>query len=86
MSEAAEQNANEQYEELVRYIARTLLETDDFEVSTSTRRGQTTITLKTPEELRGRVIGKGGRIARAIRTLIDAAAFADEAPQFDIVD
>ena len=75
------------YEELVRFVARALLDTDDFEVKCKARGGQLNITLATPEEVRGRVIGKGGRIARAIRTIIDAAAFDDSLrPTLDIVD
>jgi hypothetical protein len=75
------------YEELVRFIARSLLDTDDFEVSSSNKGGQLTIKLAAPEELRGRVIGKGGRIARSIRTLLEAAAFDTEhRPTLDIVD
>ena len=77
----------EKYEELVRFIAQALLETDDFKVSSKNRGGQLTITLSAPEELRGRVIGKGGRIARSIRTLLEAATFDDELrPTLDIAD
>ncbi len=75
------------YEELVRFIARSLLDTDDFQVTSSDRGGQLTIKLAAPEELRGRVIGKGGRIARSIRTLLEAAAVGtDHQPTLDIVD
>lgn len=75
------------YEELVRFIARSLLDTDDFQVTSSVKAGQITVKLAAPEELRGRVIGKGGRIARSIRTLLEAtAADAANPPAFDIVD
>lgn len=80
-------DATKQYEELVRFIAKSLLDTEDFEVSSSTRGGQLTIKLAAPEELRGRVIGKGGRIARSIRTLLEAADFGENlSPALDIVD
>lgn len=77
----------QQYEELVRFIAKSLLDTDDFTVTSSNRGGQLTIKLAAPEELRGRVIGKGGRIARSIRTLLEAASIDSELhPTLDIVD
>ena len=78
--------STQKYEELVRFIARSLLDTDDFTVTSSSRGGQLTIKLAAPEELRGRVIGKGGRIARSIRTLLEAAEFGDQSPALDIVD
>lgn len=75
------------YEELVRFIARSLLDTDDFQVTSVTRGTELTIKLAAPEALRGRVIGKGGRIARSIRTLLEASAFDGElTPTLDIVD
>lgn len=87
MSDAEAKDPTARYEELVRYIARSLLDTDDFQVSNGNRRGQLTIQLAAPEELRGRVIGRGGRIARSIRTLMDTAAFGDElSPSLDITD
>lgn len=88
MSDAEQQpDPAERYEELVRFIATALLDTDDFQVTSVNRRGQLTIQLAAPEELRGRVIGRGGRIARSIRTLLEAATFDDELrPTLDIVD
>lgn len=76
-----------EYEELVRFIAKALLDTDDFQITSSVRDGQLQIKLAAPENVRGRVIGKGGRIARSIRTLLEAAAIeSDLQPSLDIVD
>lgn len=77
----------QKYEEIVRFVARALLESDDFQVTSSVRGDELQIKLAAPEEIRGRVIGKGGRIARSIRTLLEAAAIeSDLRPTLDIVD
>jgi len=82
-----EKTPTQQYEEIVRFVARALLDTDDFQVTSSVRGDELTIKLAAPEEIRGRVIGKGGRIARSIRTLLEAAAIeSDLRPTLDIVD
>lgn len=62
-------------EELVRYIAENLVETPG-EVQVEERgRGRTVeVRLKVAREDMGRVIGKGGRIANAMRSLVRVAA------------
>lgn len=76
----------EQYVELTRFLAAALVG-DDVEVKAATRNGQPSIQIAVPEELRGRVIGKGGRVIGAIRTLLESASFADgDVPSLDIVD
>lgn len=83
-----EDEALEQYIELVRFMAGSLLEDDvDIEVRGKTRSNQWRIELLVPEKHRGRVIGRGGRIARSMRTLIDNSAVANHRPvALDIVD
>lgn len=77
----------QRYEELVRYLVKPLLGTDEFKVSGAVRGNQIQLQLEAPENLRGRVIGRGGRVARSIRTLLEAAAIdSDLQPTFDIVD
>ncbi|MEG1559541.1 MAG: KH domain-containing protein [Clostridia bacterium] len=62
-------------EELVRFIARSLVEhSDDVIVTSKEQDGSTVIELHVHEEDMGRVIGKQGRIAKAIRTVVHAAA------------
>ena len=61
--------------ELVEFVAKSLVDQPD-EVRTRTyeRSDQTTIELEVAPEDLGKVIGRQGRTARAIRTLLNAAA------------
>ena len=61
--------------ELVSAIARSLVEHPDAVEVTETKSDDTTvIQLKVAEDDMGMVIGKQGRIAKAIRTVVQAAA------------
>ena len=61
--------------ELVEYIARSLVdETDQVEVSQSRHGSEVRLKLRVAKEDMGRVIGKQGRIANAIRMLLNVAA------------
>ncbi len=61
--------------ELVRAITESLVEHPEaVEVSESQSNGTTVIQLKVAPEDMGKVIGKQGRIAKAIRTVVKAAA------------
>ncbi|MBQ9059609.1 MAG: KH domain-containing protein [Firmicutes bacterium] len=61
--------------ELVSAIARSLVEHPDAVEVTETKSDDTTvIQLKVAEDDMGMVIGKQGRIAKAIRTVVKAAA------------
>jgi len=64
--------------ELIEYIARSLVD-DPAEVQVSQRpRGQgTEISLLVGKEDMGRVIGRNGRVANAIRQLLQVAAARD---------
>lgn len=64
--------------ELVEYIARALVDTPE-EVSVDEVGDERSIVyeLHVPEEDRGKVIGRNGRMARAIRTLVSAGASLD---------
>lgn len=65
--------------ELVRSIARSLVEhPDQVEVTETESDGNTVIQLKVAEDDMGMVIGKQGRIAKAIRTVVKAAATRDD--------
>ena len=61
--------------ELIEYIAKSLVdEKDKVEVREIEEEGEVVLELRTaPEEL-GKVIGKGGKIANALRILLNAAA------------
>ena len=62
-------------EELVKTIARSIVDQPD-EVSVNTVEGEKSviIELSVADDDMGKVIGKKGRIARAIRTVVKAAA------------
>ena len=61
--------------ELVEYIAKSIVNAPDAVVVTEETDEQgTTLKLQVDEEDKGRVIGKQGRIAEAMRTLIKVKA------------
>ncbi len=71
-------------EELVTYIAKALVDSpDEVEVSIPE---DGVIELKVAEDDRGKVIGRRGRTAHAIRAILAASAGDGEAPTLDIVD
>lgn len=76
----------EQYDDLVRYVVEGLLGTDNFVVRSSDQNGSVRIELDVPADQRGRVIGKQGRIAKSIRTILESASFATGPVTLDIVD
>lgn len=66
--------------ELVETIAKALV-SDPKAVQTEesiNEEGATVISLKVAEEDMGKVIGKGGRIAKAIRSVVKAASMKEE--------
>lgn len=69
--------------ELVRYIARSLVEKPD---AVDVREVETdegvTIELRVDPDDMGKVIGKQGRIAKAIRTVVSAATAKNSKPVF----
>jgi len=61
--------------ELVEYIARSLVdEPDQVEVAMIEGEKSTILELKVAEDDIGKVIGKHGRIAKAVRTILSAAS------------
>ncbi|MDL2259185.1 KH domain-containing protein [Eubacteriales bacterium OttesenSCG-928-K08] len=67
-------------DELVRYIAKSLVDKpDDVKINVKTEDEDTVvIELSVAPEDMGKVIGKQGRIAKAIRTIVKAASVQDE--------
>ena len=63
-------------EELLEYLARQLVDSpDEVRVERSEREtGEVLLELHVAETDRGKVIGKGGRIARSLRTVVKASA------------
>lgn len=62
-------------QELVSYVARSLVdEPDEVEVNIIEGEKSTILELRVAQSDVGKVIGKHGRIAKAIRTILSAAA------------
>jgi predicted RNA-binding protein YlqC (UPF0109 family) len=74
--------------ELVEYLARRLVENEDqVAVDEVEEDGTLVIRLRVAPDDLGRVIGRGGRIARALRTLVRAGgAQGDRRVMFEIVE
>ena len=69
--------------ELVKYIAQSLVEKPDaVDVKAVESEEGITIELRVAEDDMGKVIGKQGRIAKAIRTVVKAASAKGEKPVF----
>lgn len=65
-------------EELLRYIATQLVgDADHVKVNMRETQTEIVLELRVPQADMGKVIGRQGRIARAIRTLIKSAAPRD---------
>lgn len=65
--------------ELVEFIARSLVESPDEVVVTETETGDSILVeLKVAEADMGKVIGRQGRIAKAIRAVVKAASAGSE--------
>ena len=63
------------YKELVSYMVKSLVDNpDQVEINEIEGEKSTILELKVTKEDIGKVIGKHGRIARAIRTIINASA------------
>jgi uncharacterized protein len=61
-------------EDLLVYLARQLVsQPDEVRVARSERDDAVVLELRVAADDRGKVIGKGGRIARALRTLVRAS-------------
>jgi len=74
--------------ELIGYIARSLVnDPTQVEIQTQTHRNQIHVKLQVAQEDMGRVIGKNGRVANAMRLLLNVAASKqDKEAKLDIVE
>ena len=69
--------------ELVKYIAQSLVEKPEaVDVRQSETEEGIVVELRVDPDDMGKVIGKQGRIAKAIRTVVKAATSRDEKPVF----
>ena len=66
--------------ELVEIIVKALVDApDQVEITEELKDDETVISIKVASDDMGKVIGKQGRIAKAIRTVVKAAAIKDDA-------
>ena len=74
--------------ELIDFIARSLVDDPtQVDVEEFRRGSQVVLNLKVAKEDMGRIIGKGGRVASAMRTLLRVAAVQDgRRASLDIVE
>jgi len=71
--------------ELLAALARALVtEPEQVAVHESEERGRTLLELEVSPGDRGRVIGRGGRTAAALRTVLDAVAARNGAPRCEL--
>ncbi len=77
-----------QFSDLLEFLVEPLLDTKDFtvDVNDNDNGDGVKISLDVPDDLRGRVIGKGGRIAKSLRSILETAAFSKGRVFLDIVD
>lgn len=69
--------------ELVKYVAQALVDhPDQVDVRQVENADSIVIELRVAPEDMGKVIGKQGRIAKSIRTIVKAATIKDEKPTF----
>ena len=61
--------------ELIEYVAKTLAsKPDEVKVTEESTDGQVALTLEVAEEDKGKIIGRQGRVAQAMRVLLRVAA------------
>jgi predicted RNA-binding protein YlqC (UPF0109 family) len=75
------------YEELVHFLVQPLVGEGNYTVKSRAKDGKLELLVDAQPNLRGRLIGRGGRIARSLRTIIQSAAIpTTHTVSFDIVD
>jgi predicted RNA-binding protein YlqC (UPF0109 family) len=70
---------------LVEFIAKAIV-TEPDEVKVTEGKSDETVQLQTAAEDRGRVIGRQGRVAKAMRAVLAASTVGGEEYRLDIVD
>ena len=74
-TESAEQSSTSMSEEILTYLAKSLVDNpDEVSVTPVEEDGETVLELRVHPDDMGKVIGKRGRTAKAIRTMVKAAA------------
>lgn len=68
-------------EDLIKFIAQSLVEEpDEVEVCTKKTRRTDILKLRVAQDDMGRVIGRNGRVANAMRSLLRASVRSDDRP------
>jgi len=71
--------------ELVEFMAKAIV-TEPDEVEVSEGKSETTLLLQTAAGDRGRVIGRQGRVAKAMRAILEASEVGGGGYRLEIVD
>ena len=74
--------------DIIEFIAKALVDhPDDVKVTEEEERGRVVVRLEVAEDDYGKVIGKGGRIAQAMRAMLKVSAVRhEEYASLEIVD
>ncbi len=76
---------NQKATELIEFMAKAIV-TEPEAVQVSEGKGATTLELQTAPGDRGRVIGRQGRVAKAMRAVLAASGVGGEDYRLEIVD
>jgi predicted RNA-binding protein YlqC (UPF0109 family) len=69
--------------DLLEFLAKSLVDNpDDVQVTSEERSQAVVIELRVSPDDMGKVIGRQGRIAKAIRTIVKAASFNEDKPYY----
>lgn len=63
--------------DLLEYILKNTIDNDDVTVSESEEEGSTILTIHAPQDVIGRIIGKGGKVINAMKQLVKIQAIKE---------
>ena len=83
----SDENVIQAYTELVEHLVAPLIGDHEFKIKSKVRGNTIHLELDAPGSVRGRLIGRGGRMARSLRTIVETASIpTDKKVSFDISD
>jgi len=77
----------EAYQDLAHQLVKPLIGEGTYKLKARVKDGKVEILVDADPQVRGRLIGRGGRIARSLRTILQSSGIqAEHQVSFDIVD